>query len=234
MFSIIYHLTGISILEICFFFYYVGPMETEMFTHTVDLLIQDLDSQTDISSNQELKQNISTLLGLSLNEINNNTDNMRDMYYDGKNQRDEKNNALFIKAINYWGILCIISIIVGVMHYRYIQHRKLLKYNGVVTVTANECIETGDIQSYRKGSIDAQPDELLIYSPTLINSNSNTNTNSNKKDGVIKMIVHYTMFGGLIITFQYLFFRYIIYYYNPLSLNETKYLIYQKLLTDIS
>ena len=116
------------------------------------------------------------------------------------------------------------------MHYRYIQHHKLLKNNGIVTVTANVCIESGDTQSYRKGSIDAQPDELLIYSPTFINSNSN----SNKKDGVIKMIVHYTMFGGLIITFQYLFFRYIIYYYNPLSLNETKYLIYQKLLTDIS
>ena len=35
MYSILLHVSGIAILEICFYFYYIGPMETVIFTHKV-------------------------------------------------------------------------------------------------------------------------------------------------------------------------------------------------------
>ena len=41
MYSILFHLSGITILEICFFFYYIGPVETEMFKHHVKLLMEE-------------------------------------------------------------------------------------------------------------------------------------------------------------------------------------------------
>ena len=41
MYSILFHLCGITILEICFFFYYIGPVETDMFKHHVKLLMEE-------------------------------------------------------------------------------------------------------------------------------------------------------------------------------------------------
>lgn len=38
MHTILLHIAGITIIEICFFFYYVGPMETQMFQKTIDIL----------------------------------------------------------------------------------------------------------------------------------------------------------------------------------------------------
>ena len=35
MYSILLHVSGIAILEIYFYFYYIGPMETVIFTHKV-------------------------------------------------------------------------------------------------------------------------------------------------------------------------------------------------------
>ena len=31
MYSILFHICGVILLESCFFFYYIGPIETEMF-----------------------------------------------------------------------------------------------------------------------------------------------------------------------------------------------------------
>lgn len=49
MYTILFHLAGIAILEISFYFYYVGPMETKMFENTVRQLVNEpinnMDSQ---------------------------------------------------------------------------------------------------------------------------------------------------------------------------------------------
>ena len=41
MHTILLHIAGIAILEICFFFYYVGPMETQLFQKSVRLLAEE-------------------------------------------------------------------------------------------------------------------------------------------------------------------------------------------------
>ena len=49
MYSIFAHISGIAILEICFFFYYVGPMETRMFEKTVKQLASEPITEMNIA-----------------------------------------------------------------------------------------------------------------------------------------------------------------------------------------
>ena len=44
---------------------------------------------------------------------------------------------------------------------------------------------------------------------------------------ILIIIFHYLIYGGSIITFQYLFFKYIVFEYKPLSIEEIKYYIYE-------
>ena len=42
MYNILFHVSGIAILEICFYFYYIGPMETHLFEKVVGKLGNEL------------------------------------------------------------------------------------------------------------------------------------------------------------------------------------------------
>ena len=42
MYNILFHVSGIPILEICFYFYYIGPMETKIFEKVVGRLGTEL------------------------------------------------------------------------------------------------------------------------------------------------------------------------------------------------
>ena len=39
MYEIFFHVSGIALLEISFFFYYIGPKETEMFLHYIKRIL---------------------------------------------------------------------------------------------------------------------------------------------------------------------------------------------------
>ena len=42
MYNILFHVSGIAILEICFYFYYIGPMETKIFEKVVGKLATEM------------------------------------------------------------------------------------------------------------------------------------------------------------------------------------------------
>ena len=45
MYKVLFHLCGVTILEICFFFYYIGPIETQMFkTKLLTLMNESIDN----------------------------------------------------------------------------------------------------------------------------------------------------------------------------------------------
>jgi len=90
MFSILYHLTGISILEICFFFYYIGPIETEIFKHNINLLARDLILTLNTESNPYLFNQINALFRQSL--TNNNNTNLLTEAYDDSNTSEIHRN----------------------------------------------------------------------------------------------------------------------------------------------
>jgi len=213
MYSIFFHLSGITILEISFFFYYIGPKETEMFQHHVKLLIKDpLLSIPYDPNNMAI-----------INNLQQNSD-------DSKLRRETENYNLFIQTIDYWLILVIFSLCVFCIQYKYEEYQKLQKNRGLTIVDntnngqSTELIhlQTKYDEPYRKGSIDESDDEtnIMLEIPTIEN---------NKKNYYRNKILHYATFGSLVILFQYLFFQHIVYYYNPLTINEIKYLIYQDL-----
>ena len=210
MYSIFFHLSGITILEISFFFYYIGPTETEMFQHHVKILIKDPLISIPYDPN-------------NIHIIN----NLQQISDDSKLRRETENDNLFIKTIDYWLILVIFSLCVFFIQYKYEEYKKLQKNRGLTIVdntnngqpTELIHLQTKYDEPYRKGSIDESDDETNIMLIPIEN---------NKKNYYRNKILHYATFGSLVILFQYLFFQHVVYYYNPLTINEIKYLIYQE------
>ena len=68
MYNILFHVSGIAILEICFYFYYIGPMETKIFEKVVGKLatemVQVVENNIDLLEDTAA-ENISSLLPTS-------------------------------------------------------------------------------------------------------------------------------------------------------------------------
>ena len=243
MYTILFHLAGIAILEISFYFYYVGPMETKMFDNTVRQLVNEpinnIDSQ--IISASKINQIIYILYDIPLtsnitkqdelileNKQNQTMVEMKQMNDIGMVERNVQNHDLFMLAIKFWVILCIVSIVTF-----FIQ--RICTYKKIHNDSSNEddyetdnirLMDLGYVRPYRKGSID---DEYIDIIP-------NNSQNSNKYDKMkyVKTTIYYSLFGGCILTFQYLFFSNIVYYYKPMSIQEVKYILYKCVSNDIA
>lgn len=246
MYSALFHVCGIAILEICFYFYYIGPMETVIFTDKVERLarepinildppstpmptaISSLTVSLPFSSEQNLLSdaiNISDIiLPISDNNStateNNLLDRLKEERDNAIDKRNEKNNKLFILIIEYWTIMVSISFFFFLIIKYYKHYKKLEKKNGIIDVPSTELdeesLELVNLEGYRRSSID---DEHL-----------EENSTKNKKCTKIGYkIAHYVIFGGCILCFQYLFFQNIVLVYDPLSIEEVKYIVYKEL-----
>ena len=169
MYTILFHLAGIAILEISFYFYFVGPMETKMFENTVRQLVNEpinnMDSQQLVTVSKlnqilyilydiPLTSNITKQDELVLFDTQNRTlVEMNQMCEIGMVERSIQNHDLYIKSIKYWLILCAVSVITFIIQYKLRKIRKIKKENGLATVVSNEGmgIEFEYVRSYRKG-----------------------------------------------------------------------------------
>jgi hypothetical protein len=97
------------------------------------------------------------------------------------------------------------------------------------------------MQVYRKDSIDSNSDETdILYNNHIqvrkidqsLEDTENGHVDAKKKWLLLLTTLHYIIYGGSIITFQYLFFKYIVFEYKPLSIGEIKYFVYSELLKD--
>ena len=242
MYTILFHIAGIAILEISFYFYYVGPMETKMFENTVRQLmnepINNINSQ--LVTVSKLNQILYILYDIPLTKQDNlilyDTQNitsseMIQMRDHGMVERSIQNHDLYIKSIKYWLILCAVSVITFIIQYKLRKIRKIKKENGLGTVVSNEGmgIELEYVRSYRKGSIDESSSNSLMdnssFIPKMLCDAS--------KIEILKKTIYYLLFGVSILTFQYLFFQNIVYYYKPLSIEEVKYIMYESVTAEI-
>ncbi len=259
MYSIFVHLSGIAILEICFFFYYVGPMETTMFENTVKKLTNEPSVNLNIAMVEmpDLKLDLQKFIYIAFNSgngqlnLNEDTNATTDDYSDknrdkmlreleelrdyGIERRNEHNHDLFIQTLEYWSMLCAFTLLVCIIEYICSKKKKV---GGVIMVSSDD--ETTGLElgegPYRKGSIDECSDDPLIQPQqeqiTCIDKCCNTcKQKCNKK--CMKRTMYYISFGCCLLTFQYLFFQNVVYYYNPLSLEEVKYLIYIAFMSQI-
>tara|TARA_Y100000992_G_scaffold302535_1_gene277165 strand:- start:4672 stop:5190 length:519 start_codon:yes stop_codon:yes gene_type:complete len=143
--------------------------------------------------------------------IDNKSNAKQQLYLDsetGKEERTIENEELFKKTLEYWTIIMALTTFVfGIEKvYNYMQHKKL---------------------RYRKSSIDDEDEESIAENSELEQSDRVKNMKKCCKLGFT-----YVLFGSGIVSFQYLFFEYVVFEYKPLSIEEIKYHAYCYLINE--
>ena len=211
MYKVFLHISSITILEICFFFYYIGPLETELFLNYIKKIIEGANNLDNILNKWNLskQQFIDDIYDI---ENESNTDVKNQLYLDskqGKHERMLENEYLFNQTLEYWGFIAAFTIIlIGVEQiYKNMQDKQL---------------------RYRKNSIDDEDDEYTIDTINI----EEKKTKYKQLQKCCKVTFKYIIFGSSIVTFQYLFFQYVVFEYTPLSIEEIKYYVYCNLLNE--
>lgn len=231
MHSILFHIAGIAIIEISFYFLYIGPIESNIFKHKIRQLLQGpeqtmyhiLDEPifaqkpTQMAIRDIFQRYIYTDYG---------KESLQSYLYaqrvEGEHERTTQNNQLFIQALTYWVYFTAFSLFTYGVYYKYNQYRKLQKKNGITVIdSSDEYIyenstehELMEMQLYRKSSIDDDQLETHKFKNRCCDKSK------------IYKVVFYTMFGGCLLTFQFFFFECIVSKYEPLSNGELVYIIY--------
>ena len=207
MYSILFHLLWLSLLEIIFYFEYIGPLETNTYKNTIKRLSKS-------NNNNYIVNPYNTSDIIDINNIEPNINN-------AKKDRINFNNDLYLCAIHYWlyffGV--VIFIYIFIILYKYKTFLKQKKDNDDVEI---------EFTTVRNRTItDELVDiDLSDNNEELINENNNELRNTsfidyNKlKKKIIEKSVFYISLGALIILFEYLFFNYIIMKYQVLSDEE--------------
>lgn len=230
MYKIFLHVSCITVLEICFFFYYIGPLETDIFYSYIKRIINGPLDRLDESL---------ALIGIDRRQFiqliysENGDDDIEQKLEDesqlGKEQRENDNLILFKTTMEYWSIIITFTIFLFLsqMTFYYCVMRK--KSKNILPINNHENDDSSDILEsemiltpYRKTSLDDEEIE-----------NQLKRNNKNKMLFLcLKTTGHYIIFGASIVTFQYLFFQYVVFEYKPLSIEEIKYYVYNYLVTD--
>ena len=229
MYKIFLHVSCITVLEICFFFYYIGPLETDIFYSYIKRIIDgplDKLDETLGKWNVDRRQFIKMIY--SQNEDCDFEKRLEEESVEGKNRREEDNEKLFETTIEYWSFIVGLSVFLFICEFLINYCIRRRKGKNVLPVSRNENENDSDILEnemiltpYRKTSLDEQEIENQLEK-------------GKKKKYLflcVKTTSHYVIFGVSIITFQYLFFQYVVFEYKPLSIDEIKYYVYNYLLT---
>lgn len=246
MYVILIHICGISLLEILFYFYYIGPIESNLLQSSMKHIVANQeDRYYDIHYNSSYFYN---------NEINTELRHLRD---ESKHNRLEHNNQLFERSINFWCIFFSITLLVTFIQIYF----KYLRNNGkgkILRVESNQNLELMPVRR-RLNSNESEDnnfvetDELNALhdnnNNTQIIINDNIENDPNEVDHivdiddnkylilkkkitvfyVVKKIVYYLIFIGLLLSFEFAFFQFIVLNYEPLSDNELQYIIFNEL-----
>jgi len=123
------HIAWITLLEICFFFYYIGPAGTKIIMRYIENMIEGPIEDIDIVLN---KWNISRdQFILDIYQINNGTDIEDELYMEkqrGIDNRTRHNRALLLLCVEFWTMLCFIGILVYIIEKCYCKKNTLLPY----------------------------------------------------------------------------------------------------------
>jgi len=261
MYIILLHISGIAIVEILFFFEYIGPIETKIFT---DALRNVMDQSINENMNFiMLNPNITNLIdeyinidhdlnnNYTTNNLNNNytTNNLNDdidnredlnnymeeLNSEGIHKREKSTNELFIRTVIYWAIGFAITLIITFIQLKIRSYRKNNTLDKSASEQSIELVRT----RLRTTSVDTEyePTQNDIENNETIENMYLEDNDDKKKFNCIKIRnkILYYMFGVcLLLGFQYSFFQYVALKYEPLSSYELQYIIYKFLYKDIN
>ena len=203
MYSILFHLLWLSLLEIVFYFEYIGPLESRTYKNTIRRLI----SNKNTNNNNYLINPYNTSNIININDIEFNLN-------DAQKKREKYNNNLYKESLNYWLILLSIILIfyIGIIIFKY---KKFLKNTELKT---NE--EDIEFTTVRNRTLTADMEELSDNNELYLNNQNKFIDYTKIKKIVLKKSIFYILLGILILCFEYLFFNYIIIKYKVLSDEE--------------
>ena len=222
MYNIFLHVSGISLIEILFYFYYVGPMETSLFKGSFEKIIN-------MNTNNEhnpiyIINPLNTSLILLLENNEQNYTNIYKIESDkAEKNRILKNEKLFHHAILAWVYILLITFtVIGTeISYKYYNYKK----SNLARIDSSNDMSIELTQINRINSTEVVHEER--HAINTIDENIKTffvwkDVKKNMKYGTI----HYISLISLIFAFEYWFFNYIILKYDILSNEELQYLLY--------
>lgn len=235
MYNIFFHIAGIAFIEIMFYFYYIGPIETNIFKNSVKKIVAPLKNQ---ENNLEpiiivSPYNTSQFILLEDNEENNITRALKDNVDKANKTRDRENHELFIWTIQCWSILigfCILLMIIQERHHiiKLCNQRKIKKTVSISDMDI-EMIQRASLQPINNND---STDVNIDIDNSLIDNFDNENqivSEEENKDSCTEIkhnIIHYTILSVGILGFEYLFFKFVIMKYHVISTEELEYLLY--------
>lgn len=235
MYNICLHLSAISIIEILFYFYYIAPLETEIFQKTFDDAISNVDLSEFDSIIHISSVNKSELLlfeDVILQDLKNDANI-------ANHEKDIYNHKLFLNTIIYWAIFSACIIPIFLIQYKYEKYRKKkslknIGYDNEDSMSSSDEIELILFKRLRKSSIDETEPETEITEKEDDNTHLLKKIKKNKRNKYIINIVRYIILGGGIVTFQYLFFNNVILKYHILTNEELQYSILKEFFPKIN
>jgi|SaaInlStandDraft_5_1057022.scaffolds.fasta_scaffold16059_2 hypothetical protein len=211
MYSVFIHLLGLSLLEIIFYFYYIGPFEHDVFVaafgKSMGGLVKSIDSSED---HPYMKLNLTNYISDDDSFLNNlkEESNLADI------KREQQNNELFYETMYNWVLAVIIFIGIFILHmaYKYIKNKKNI-------------VNTGD-QHIELVNLTNENDTILENTNSTIQTESKTTSNN---ESIFMKVLNYILFSGLLLLFEYLLFHYVILKYHIISDIQIQYLVYSQI-----
>ena len=200
MYVIFIHISGLALIEILFYFYYIGNMETQMFIKNIKHLLNNEHLNINyIMYNNTIPQNINyTYIDYYKSRANN-----------GEKERNENNSHLFSDAII--GFVVIISITMFVILFEfYYKKEEIIKIRSMESIS-NVCLE------------------MVEYRHPQNEINQQNEVPVEKKNNIKTIIFHIILYSGLLISFEYWLFNYIVMKYKVISNEEIEYLFAKKI-----
>lgn len=200
MYVIFIHISGLALIEILFYFYYIGNMETQMFIKNINHLLNNEKMNINyIMYNSTIPQNINYTY---IDYYKSRADN-------GEKERNENNYHLFSDAII--GFVVIISITMFVILFEFYYKKEEIKKIGSMESINNVCLE---MVEYRHPQNEIIPQNEIPVE---------------KKNNIKTIIFHVILYSGLLISFEYWLFNYIVMKYKVISNEEIEYLFAKKI-----
>lgn len=243
MYSILFHVGWLALIEIVFYFEYIGPLETQLFKESINNILKNYKNENNYNENiliinpynhsQIIYVNETNILSKNYNNVNN-----------AEKERLNDNYKLYSNTLLYWFYFCLTSLIICFifLYYQYykFESNKKKKINSI-TSTSDLKIEIIEKQNLSYFFEEVSENKPISPSPIKLNNNNEVmSPRSNQmniiqkqrffiwdkiKKKCLEKIVHSFGLGFCIIFFEYLFFNYIVLNYKVISDEEMVYLI---------
>jgi len=245
MYSILFHVGWLALIEIIFYFQYIGPLESDLFKDSIKNIINDYKiKNNDVNNNNQFiivnPYNQSQII--YLNETSNYYKNYKKNVKKAEKERENDNLKLYKKTIIYWVYYFLMSFLLIIIYFGYQYYNfskdKINKMNSIKSASELkiEMTEKRDLNYFFQECSENNNENIIddiVKSPRSnkldeIESQEFFNFKNIKKKCLNK-IGHYLALGILILGFEYLFFTYIVLNYKVISSDEMIYLISQLL-----